>query len=392
MDDIPAVVDERLWVERLRLTDFRNYRSASLELDARVVVLTGPNGAGKTNLLEAVSLLSAGQGLRGAPFSDLARMERDETASGLWAVSARVHTSNGQMDIGTGLELPANSSARSGRTVKLDGRTLRGTGMLGEHIHMVWLTPALDRLFTGPASERRRFLGQLIVGLDPTFRKRVSNFERAMRQRNRLFEHNVFEAAQFVGLEMQMAETGVAMAAARLHTVDRLAAAIELKWSQNAASPFPWSTLALEGPLERDLRTMPALDVEDIYAQSLANGRERDRAAKRTLTGPHRTDLLVGHGPKAMPAKLCSTGEQKALLVGMMLAYSELVKQLRGGYAPIILLDEIAAHLDETRRKALFDEIIILGAQAWMTGTDASIFAPFGERAQFYSIENAGII
>ena len=378
-----------LWVARLRLTDFRNYPHLALDLDHRPVILTGANGSGKTNLMEAVSLLSPGQGLRRSTLEDMAR----HGGSGLWAVSAKIYGLSGVSDIGTGLALNPTGSGRGGRVVKIEGNVARGSGTLAEHLNMVWMTPALDGLFSGPAAERRRFLDRLILGLEPGHRKTVSQFERAMRQRNKLLDMNESDQVLFDGIERQMAELGVAVAAIRMHAVDRLAAAIEIKWPPENAAPFPWSTLSLEGVLEDALRDQQAaVDVEDMYARMLATNRGRDRAARRTLVGPHRSDLIVGHGPKAMPAKFCSTGEQKAMLVGLMLAYSELLKELHDGLAPIILLDEIAAHLDETRRNALFKEILRLGAQAWMTGTDKDIFMPFGSTAQFFSIDNADII
>ncbi len=374
--------NRRLWLSRLRLTNFRNYATCRLDLTPSPLVLTGTNGAGKTNLLEAVSLLSPGRGLKQAAYGDMARLGGD----GSWAVSAQVMTPQGQVTIGTG---PAPSG--SGRLVKIDGEAAGNTTRLGALVPMVWLTPAADGLFTGPAGERRRFLDRLIAGLDPSYRQWVGRFERAMRQRNRLLETGSQDARQFAALEQEMAETGVTLAVARLQAVDRLAAAIAEKWPESAKAPFPWATLALEGDMERDLRTMAAVDAEDAYCQRLAAGRERDRAARRTLSGPHRSDLIVGHGPKAMPARLCSTGEQKALLVGLVLAYAALVRQENDGVSPLILLDEIAAHLDEYRREALFAEILRLDAQAWLTGTEAEIFHPLRGMAQFFCVNNAAI-
>ena len=354
-------------------------------------MLTGANGAGKTNLLEAVSLLSPGRGMRGTPFADLARFD----GSGLWAVSAQLQGPSGPANVGTGLELSPDGTSVSGRIVKIDGHPVKGSGKLSELAQIVWLTPALDGLFTGPASERRRFLDRLIVGLDPGFRQLSGQFERAMRQRNKLLDSGSNDNSQFTGLETLMAESGAALAAARLEAVDRLAHAVINKWPPTGPagdqSPFPWSTLTLEGELEHDLRIMPSSDAEDHYLRALADNRPRDRAAKRTLIGPHRSDFLAGHGPKKMPAKFCSTGEQKALLVGLILAHADILKELHGT-APIILLDEISAHLDEPRRKALFEEILSLSSQAFMTGTESEIFSPFGGGAQFYSLENAAIV
>lgn len=374
-----------MWVERLTLTDFRSHASLSHTFDARPVVLTGPNGAGKTNLIEAISLLAPGQGLRRAPYPEIAR-----TGTDAWAVAARVHTPAGTVDIGTGLTGAGAASNRTGRTVRIDGEPQSGSGILADYVEMIWLTPAMDGLFTGSGTERRRFLDRMILCFDPGYRTRVNHFERAMAQRNRLLEDGVREPARLEGLEIVMAETGVAIAAARAEAVVALATTIAARRARAAASAFPWAMLMLEGRLERELAQRPAVEVEDQYARALATGRERDRAAGRALDGPHRSDLIVGHGPKSAPARQCSTGEQKALLVGLVLAHAELIAERRGGAAPILLLDEIAAHLDSARRAALFDEIVALGTQAWMTGTDQEAFEALGGRAQSLRLGPAG--
>ncbi len=369
------------WVERLTLTDFRNHARLSHVFDHRPVVLTGPNGAGKTNLIEAISLLAPGQGLRRAPYPEIAR-----SGSDAWAVAARVHTPAGPVDIGTGLTGASAASNRTGRTVRIDGEPQSGSGILADYVEMIWLTPAMDGLFTGAAGERRRFLDRMILCFDPGYRTRVNHFERAMAQRNRLLEDGVRDSARLGGLEVVMAETGVAIAAARAQAVAALATTIEARRARDEASAFPWAVLMIEGWLERELSMRAAVDVEDLYARALAAGRERDRAAGRALDGPHRSDFIVGHGPKSQPARLCSTGEQKALMVGLILAHAELIAERQSGAAPILLLDEIAAHLDAARRAALFDEIIALGTQAWMTGTDQEAFSALGERAQWLQL------
>jgi len=253
---------------------------------------------------------------------------------------------------------------------------------------MVWVTPAMDGLFTGPASERRRFLDRLILCFDRGYRTRVGQFERAMQQRNRLLADGVKDSARLGGFEIMMAETGVAIAAARLEVVAALSAVIKARRGREPGSPFPWATLAVEGTLETDLGMRPAVDIEDAYQKRLTETRERDRAAGRTLEGPHRSDLVTGHGAKAMPAKLCSTGEQKALLLGLVLAHAELVALRQAGVVPILLLDEVSAHLDEVRRAALFTEILRLGAQAWMTGTEAHAFNALHSRAQIWQLDS----
>jgi DNA replication and repair protein RecF len=371
-------------VRQLRLTNFRNYRDLTLRIGPEPVVLTGPNGSGKTNLLEAVSLLAAGQGLRRAAFPDLARAGAAD-----WAVAATVETPSGPVDIGTGLR--GDGGGRSGRIVRINGADQTGSGSLAGLVDVFWLTPAMDGLFTGPASERRRFLDQLIPSFDPGYRPQLSQFERAMQQRNRLLADDVREPAQFAGLEQIMAESGVAIAAARAAAVAELRAAIDARREASIGSAFPWATLALAGTLETALETRPAVDVEDGYAVSLSEARERDRGAGRTLEGPHRSDLIVGHGPKSMPADTCSTGEQKALLIGLVLAHADLICRRHEGAAPILLLDEVAAHLDPQRRAALFDELVALGTQVWLTGTDREAFAGLENRAQFHHVEGGRI-
>jgi DNA replication and repair protein RecF len=380
-----AAPSTALWVEELRLTNFRNYASLALTVGPEPIVLVGPNGAGKTNLMEAVSMLSAGQGLRRAPFSDLARA----AGSGDWAVAARLNTVEGPLDIGTGL-LPQNAgNPRAGRIVRVNGQSQGGSGILADLVEMIWVTPAMDGLFTGTAGDRRRFLDRLILCFDPGYRTRLGHFERAMTQRNRLLTDGVTDRTQFEGLEAVLAETGVAIAAARAEATAQLSATIAARRARAPENPFPWALVAIAGELESELAERPAVDVEERYSATLARNRERDRAAGRTLDGPHRSDLVVGHGPKAMPAKLCSTGEQKALLVGLVLAHAELVKSRRADTAPILLLDEIAAHLDPMRRAALFEEILALGSQTWMTGTDPEAFAALGRRARIHRVEDS---
>ncbi len=415
--------DKSLWVERLSLTHFRNYAALSLATGPEPQVIAGANGAGKTNLLEAISLLAPGQGLRRAPFAEIPRAKGD----GGFAVAAHVHTLNGPADIGTGLQPSPAAGVRSlspwgeagaasagegavksvetgddtpphpkgrgsserGRIVRIDGVAQSGSGVLADYLEIVWVTPAMDGLFTGPASERRRFLDRLILCFDSAYRALAGRFERAMTSRNKLLADGSRDHAQLSGFERVMAETGVAVAAARLEAVAAMAAIIERRKARDAASAFPWSQLKLEGRLEDELALRPAIDVEDTYAQILRDARERDRGAGRTLDGPHRSDLTVGHGPKEIAARLCSTGEQKALLLGLVLAHAELLTERQDGAAPILLLDEITAHLDADRRAALFDEILRLRAQAWMTGTDVAAFEALSQKARFWRAEDS---
>ena len=386
-----GTAEKRNFLARLALSHFRNYAEATLTPDQASVVLTGHNGAGKTNILEAVSMLSPGRGLRGAAFADMAAMGGD----GAWAVSARLSIDGEETTIGTGQQ-PATSSVSGGassasRIVKIDGETMSGSGALADYLQILWLTPAMDGLFTGPASDRRRFLDRMAAAFDSAHRTRLTHFERAMRQRNRLFELGERSTRYFEAIESQMGETGTAIAAGRIEALDRLASHIDAG-AETVGSAFPHAALALEGMLEAGLRERAAIDVEDDYTRHLATSRERDRAAGRTLDGPHRSDLLVRHGPKDMPAHLSSTGEQKALLIGLILAHAKAVKEARGGLAPLLLLDEIAAHLDELRREALFDEIESLGAQAWYTGTEGEVFAPLKGRVQFFAVADGTVV
>lgn len=376
------------WVEEIKLSNFRNYVGAKLDLSPSPVIITGANGAGKTNLLEAVSLLAPGQGLRRASYDELSRATDDIG----WAVAARVQTASGAIHIGTGIDRAP--SARGGRLVRIDHQPVRGSGALADYLQVIWLTPAMDGLFTGAASERRRFLDRLVLCFQPTYRKCLNSFERAMRHRNRLLDSDapVVVASQLAGLEQQMAEMGVAVVAARREAVSQLDTIIQNRRQISSNSPFPWASITLEGTIESWLDEMPARNAEQAYLRALVEGRHRDKAAKRTLSGPHRSDMLVGHGPKAMPAKLCSTGEQKALLINLVLAHASLLARCNQGSSPILLLDEIAAHLDLARRSALFDEIMSLGAQAWMTGTDRQAFDPIVPNAQFFGVEDAEII
>ena len=374
-----------LWLNRITLTNYRSYTSAVLDVGPQPVVLLGANGAGKTNLLEAVSLLAPGTGLRRAGYAELARVD----GPGDWAVAARVSTRGGLVDIGTGQRPAQGERTRMGRIVRIDGETV-GAGALADHIEMVWLTPAMDGLFTGPRAERMAFLDRLVLCFDAGHAPRSARFERAMRQRNRLLE-DAGDRVLLDALEIQMAEEGVAIAAARLEAVAALQACSELRRARNRDAPFPWFTLALEGPLESELAAHAAVDIEDRYRVRLRAGRDRDRAAGRTLEGPHRSDLLVGHGPKSMPARLSSTGEQKALLMGLVLAHASLIAERREGAPPILLLDEIAAHFDAERRAALFEEILALRAQAWMTGTDPGAFAALVGKATFARVEGARV-
>ena len=378
-------------LSRLTLSEFRNYSSLRLDLDPRPVVLTGANGAGKTNLLEAISMLAPGRGLRSAPFAELVRAKNGETAH-QWGVAATVHGPAGETRLGTAWSDPELAGGNGGgRQVKIDGVAQKSSGTLSRHIRVTWLTPSMDRLFTGPAADRRRFLDRLVLSFDPDHGARVQTFEKVMRERNRLLEQAVGNSAWLSGLEQQMAEAGVAIAAARSAAVGELAALLARTGKASASGHFPWVEIALDGELEGQVCEFPAVEVEEKYRRMLADSRAQDAAAGRTLHGPHRSDLNVVHGPKGIAASYCSTGEQKALLVGIVLAHARVIRAAFDGFAPLLLLDEIAAHLDESRRNGLFDELMELGAQAWMTGTDLSLFSALGDRAQYLAMDDGSV-
>lgn len=370
-------------IGRLKLTDFRNYVSLAVDLSPGAVVLTGDNGAGKTNLLEAVSLLSPGRGLRRAAYAEIAR----DGATGGFVVHARVAGPEGEADIGTGAGGSDPDAEGSVRKVRINGAPARSADDMLEWLRVMWLTPAMDGLFTGPAADRRRFLDRLVLTIDPAHGRRALDYEKAMRGRNRLLSDGSRNHAWFDAIEMQMAETGAAIAAARFEMVRLLKAMIERTPDEG---PFPKADLALSGVLEAGLASGAAIDAEEDFRSRLAEGRERDRAAGRTLEGPHRSDLLVRHRPKDMPAELCSTGEQKALLVGLVLSHARLTGEL-SGMAPILLLDEIAAHFDHRRRAALFGILDDLGCQVFMTGTERELFSAIEGRAQFLTV-SAGAV
>lgn len=369
----------KVFLSRLKLTDFRNYAAVSLDMDGRHVVLTGDNGAGKTNLMEAVSFLSPGRGLRRAAYSDITRVG----ASAGFSIFAELEGMEGGVEIGTGADTTDENTARK---LRINGTTAKTADELTDHLRVLWLTPSMDGLFTGGSSDRRRFLDRLVLSLDPAHGRRASDFERAMRSRNKLLDEGRFDPSWLSGIEQQMASLGIAMALARQEMLGLLTRLIE---ETRETSPFPSAALALSGFMDGQF-ARPAVDLEDDYAAMLADSRYRDAAAGRTLDGPHRADLLVRHREKQMEAERCSTGEQKALLVGLILAHAKLVANLTG-HAPVLLLDEIAAHLDEGRRAALFDLIDSLGGQAFMTGTDRSMFSALGERAQFLTVSDGHV-
>lgn len=359
-------------VRRIMLTEYRSYAALDLDIDAAVVALTGENGAGKTNVLEALSLFTPGRGLRRAEFADCAR----SGGSGGFSISIVLRGEDGETRLGTGFD-PGSDSAGA-RKCRIDGAPVGSPRDFAERLRIVWMTPAMDGLFAGSAGERRRFLDRLVLTVDPSHGARVNALERALRNRNRLLETGA-EPAWLDATEREVAELGVAVTAARLETVSRLAALVDSE--RDDSSPFPWAEFALAGEVEALAAAHSALEAEDRYRALLAAGRARDAAAGRTLVGPQASDLVVRHGPKKIEARACSTGEQKALLTGLVLAHARLVAAV-AGMAPLVLLDEIAAHFDPLRRRALYEELARLGGQAWLTGADPAAFADLAGRAQ----------
>jgi DNA replication and repair protein RecF len=366
-------------IHRLTLNNFRSYRAASMTIPHAPVVLTGANGAGKTNLLEAISFLAPGRGLRRATLDEVAFSEGD----GGWAVAAEVEGALGLVTLGTGIDPPTDDSAAPLRKCRIDREPVASAAAFADHLGVVWLVPAMDSLFIGPASERRRFLDRLVLAIDREHGSRVNALERALRSRNRLLEGPSPDRHWLDAIEHETAELAVAVAAGRAEMVRRLAAL--MLQGRDEAAAFPWAGVALDGWIERALETDAASDIEDRYRALLREARPRDAAAGRTLDGPHLTDLVIFYGPKGIMAAQASTGEQKALLIGLVLAHARLIAAITGT-APVLLLDEVIAHLDPGRRVALYDALAPLGAQVWMTGADPAPFADIAQRAAMFEV------
>jgi len=373
------------FIRRLTLSNFRSYHAAQIELgQAGPVVLTGANGAGKTNLIEAISLLAPGRGLRRASMEELAFSEGD----GAWAVSAEIEGMLGLATLGTGIDPPAGEDSAPSRICRIDRESVGSAAAFADHLRVVWLVPAMDPLFNGPASERRRFLDRLVLAVDAQHSSRVAALERSLRSRNRLLEDAHSDSHWLDAVEHETAEVAVAVAAARAETVGRLAGA--LAGGRDQAPEFPLAEIALDGWMEKLLPHHSAIEIEDRYRALLKDNRARDAAAGRTLDGPHLSDLSVTHAGKGIAASQASTGEQKALLIRLVLAHAGLIKDMTG-FAPLLLLDEIIAHLDPTRRAALYDALANLSAQVWMTGADPAAFGDIVGRAQVFVVRSGAV-
>lgn len=365
-------------LSNLKLSNFRCYTSEKLEgLSGGLIVLSGANGAGKTNILEAISLLSPGRGLRGARAGDIQKNDSDNP----WAVSGLVQTRYEQIQLGTGIDPNTEK-----RTVRINGQNAKGQNALGEYLACVWLTPQMDRLFLDSARERRKFLDRLIFAFDAGHAGRVTRYENALSQRSKLLRDGQHDDTWLGGLENQIAETGIAIAAARLDFVQKLQTACDR--ADNAH--FPLAQLSAFGTLETNLAIHPALEVEDAFKTSLKETRQRDALTGGAKEGSHKSDLIVRYAEKNMPADQCSTGEQKALLIGIILAHANLIKAEKDR-PPLILLDEVAAHLDEVRRCALYEVLQKIGAQTFLTVTDENLFDAVRGVAQFFEVRDARV-
>jgi DNA replication and repair protein RecF len=368
-------------VRRLTLNNFRNYHAASLAVDAATVVLVGPNGAGKTNLIEAISFLAPGRGLRRATLDEVAFGEGDGSGNGSWAVAAEIEGALGLATLGTGIEQTSDETATTQRKYRIDREPVGSATAFADHLRVLWLIPAMDLLFVGAPSERRRFLDRLVQAVDAEHASRVSALERALRSRNRLLEDPRPDPHWLDAVEHETAELAVAVASLRVETVQRLETALRGR----AGSAFPPAELALDGWMEQLIPAHPAAEIEERYRAILRDNRTRDAAAGRTLDGPHLTDLKVSYAAKNIAAADASTGEQKAVLIGLVLAHAKLIAEMTGR-APVLLLDEVVAHLDPSRRAALFEELKALDTQVWMTGADPMLFVEAPEGAAFIEV------
>jgi DNA replication and repair protein RecF len=364
-------------VRRLTLSNFRNYHAASLQAGAATMVLIGPNGAGKTNLIEAISFLAPGRGLHRATIDEVAFIEGD----GSWAVAAEIEGALGLATLGTGVERSLEAGAVASRKCRIDREPVPSATAFTDHLRVVWLVPAMDTLFAGAASERRRFLDRLVLAIDAEHSSRVNALERSLRSRNRLLEEPRPDPHWLDAVEHETAELAVAVASQRVETVRQLEAVL----TSCKDSAFPSAEIALDGWMEKLIPDHPAIEIEERYRAILRDNRPRDAAAGRTLDGAHLTDLKVIYAPKGIAAADASTGEQKALLIGLVLAHAKLIAEMTA-FAPVLLLDEVVAHLDPERRAALYGELAQLGAQAWMTGADPALFAEIDDDAAMVDV------
>ncbi|MSO54030.1 MAG: DNA replication/repair protein RecF [Rhodospirillales bacterium] len=387
-DALPALTPDAArpltpaWVARLKLTDFRSYATTDLEFDRRPVVLSGINGAGKTNLLEAISYLAPGRGLKGAKLGEVGRREPGDAQAGAWAVAARLMTPRGTFEVGTGF---TGIGGREKRVVRIDRGPQKSQASLAEVASALWLTPEMDKLFLEGTSKRRRFLDRLVLGFDPGHSTRLASYEHAVRERAQLLIGDGGDGAWLDVLEREIAALAVALACARRDVVVSLNAALA-----GSVGPFPGVRLEVRGTVEAWIEDGPALATEDRLVAALRSARPKDAELGGASIGPHRSDLGAWHLVKGHEATACSTGEQKTMLIAVVLAAARLQAAERGAL-PILLLDEVAAHLDDRARASLIEAILELGAQAWLAGTDAGLFRAFGEQAQFWRVDGGRV-
>lgn len=374
-------------LSRLTLTDFRSYARASIALDGRPVALFGPNGAGKTNLIEAISWFAPGRGLRNAAVAEVGRRMPGEAVGRAWSAAAVIATGDGEVRLGTGIEPGPNGAKPVRRTVRLEGETV-APGRLSDHLRLVWLTPQQDRLFLEGATERRRFLDRLAFAAEPAHAAAAAAYDKAVRERMRLLTEGLADLVWMAAIEHQAAEAGARLALGRARAVAGLQAEIAAR----ADRPFPQARIGLSSAYDQAAADgEPAGALAARIQRDLHASRDRDAAAGRTLAGPNRTDLIVIHAAKDRPAAECSTGEQKALILGLVLAQAARLARAESAPKPILLLDEVAAHLDAERRRALFDEVTALGLQAFLTGTDRALFKDLTGRAQAVHVDGGAL-
>ncbi len=372
---------KKISISSLSLSSFRNYESARMETSENPVVITGVNGAGKTNILEAISLLGVGRGLRRAKLSDISNVAAGEN----WAISANINGKHGHVKIGTGINNEGIED-NDKRLVKIDGKITKGQAELARHVSLIWLTPQMEQLFIEGASAGRKFLDRLVFSFDAEHASRINEYDYHMRERNKLLQYGRADANWLATIEQKMAACAAAIASARLSTCEHINHMIAA-----SSLSFPKGLLNVSGFVEDLLKAgSSAMGAEDSLKNALESCRNYDAASGRTTNGTHRSELRVTHIEKSMPAESCSTGEQKALILSIILAQAR-SGSVWHGITPIILLDEVVSHLDATRRLELFEEICDIGAQTWMTGTDTDLFAGLIEKARFFKVENGKI-
>jgi len=382
--DTPLITDniqaQAFYASSIKLGNYRNYKDLSLKLGASPVVLTGANGSGKTNILEAISLLSPGKGFRKIKLNDADMIQGGKTVLP-WSISAVVNKGFEEFQIGTGRELVTDSK----RIVKIDGDIVKNQAELTSIFSVMWLTPQMDGLFIGSSSDRRKFLDRLVYNFDPEHASRIYSYEYTMRERAKIIQQPSYDPSWVSVLEEKMAQRAVSIAAARIDTVEHIQAVInEFK------TAFPKADIDVQGGVERIMLENSALQAEEILKKQLYESRAMDSRTGRTSVGTHRSDFIAFHNEKCMPAASCSTGEQKALLLSIILAEAR-AKALWKGSVPVLLLDEVVAHLDEKRRASLFEEIFSMQAQVWMTGTDEELFKEIRDKAQFFDVSDGTV-